>query len=227
MSYAEALLRAEDLGVGTRTPQPQSRALIRRVNMRLWGCLWVFFLGLVTLAMAGVESDQAEMIERMKAGGHILMIRHALAPGTGDPANFRIGDCSTQRNLDDRGRKQAKAIGDWLRSNGIISARVFSSQWCRCLETAELLEMGPVVEFPALNSFYELTQDRQPNLKALRKFIAEQPSDGVLVILVTHLVTISAIADTGVSSGEGVLLKLNKDGTYENVGRMNFGSMSD
>ena len=65
---------------------------------------------------AGIESDQAEMIERMKAGGHILMIRHALAPGTGDPANFRIGDCSAQRNLDGRGRKQAKAIGDWLRS---------------------------------------------------------------------------------------------------------------
>jgi phosphohistidine phosphatase SixA len=194
--------------------------------MRFWGFLWVFSLGLVALAMAGVESDQAEMIERMKAGGHILMIRHALAPGTGDPANFRIGDCSTQRNLDDRGRKQAKAIGDWLRSNGITSARVYSSQWCRCLETAERLEMGSVAELPALNSFYELTQDRQPNLKALRKFIAEQPSDGVLVILVTHLVTISAIADEGVSSGEGVLLKLNKDVTYENVGRMNFGTMS-
>jgi phosphohistidine phosphatase SixA len=193
--------------------------------MRLWGCLLVCFAGLSTLAMAGVDSDQTGMIEKMKAGGHILMIRHALAPGTGDPANFRIGDCSTQRNLDDRGRKQAKAIGDWLHSNGITSAR--SSQWCRCLETAELLEMGSVAELPALNSFYELTQDRQPNLKALRKFIAEQPSDGVLVILVTHLVTISAIADEGVSSGEGVLLKLNKDTTYENVGRMNFGGMSD
>jgi len=69
--------------------------------------------------MAGVEADQAEMIERMKAGGHILMILHTLAPGTGDPANFRIGDCSTQRNLDDRGRMQAKSIGNWLRSNGI------------------------------------------------------------------------------------------------------------
>ena len=71
--------------------------------MRLWNCLLVCFLSLSTLAMAGVESDHAAMIERMKAGGHILMIRHALAPGTGDPANFRIGDCPTQRNLDDRG----------------------------------------------------------------------------------------------------------------------------
>ena len=194
--------------------------------MRLWGCLLVCFSGLITLAMADADSDQIGMIERMKAGGHILMIRHALAPGSGDPANFRIGDCSTQRNLDDRGRKQAKAIGDWLRSNGITSARVYSSQWCRCLETAELLELGSVTELPALNSFYELTQDRQPNLKALRKFIAEQPSDGVLVILVTHLVTISAIANEGVSSGEGVLIKLNRDAPYEIVGRLNFDSMS-
>jgi phosphohistidine phosphatase SixA len=190
----------------------------------LWRFLLVCFSGLITLAMAGVDSGHAEMIARMKAGGHILMIRHALAPGTGDPANFRIGDCSTQRNLDDRGRKQAKAIGDWLHSSGVTLARVYSSQWCRCLETAELLEMGSVAELPALNSFYELTQDREPNLKALRKFIAQQPSDGVLIILVTHFVTISAIANEGVSSGEGVLLKLNENVPYEIVGRLNFGN---
>ena len=191
--------------------------------MSLWGYLLVSLSGLLALAVAGLDSYHTEMIERMKAGGHILMIRHALAPGSGDPANFRIGDCSTQRNLDDRGRKQAKAIGDWLRSNGITSARIYSSQWCRCLETAELLEMGVVVELTALNSFYELTQDREPNLKALRKFIAEQPFDGVLIILVTHFVTISAIANEAVSSGEGALLKLNEDAPYEIVGRLNFG----
>ncbi len=190
--------------------------------MRFSVCLLVCLSGMTTLAMAGVDSDHAEMIETMKSGGHILMIRHALAPGTGDPANFRIGDCSTQRNLDDRGREQAGAIGNWLRSKGITSARVYSSQWCRCLETAELLKMGPVAELPALNSFYELTRDREPNLQALRKFIAAQPSDGVLVILVTHLVTISAIANEAVASGEGVLLKLNKDAPYEIVGRLNF-----
>ena len=192
--------------------------------MRLWGYLLVCFSGLITLAITGVDSGHAEMIARMKAGGHILMIRHALAPGTGDPANFRIGDCSTQRNLDDRGRRQAKAIGDWLRSNGITSARIYSSQWCRCLETVELLEMGAVDELPALNSFYELTQDREPNLKALRTFIAQQPSDGILIILVTHFVTISAVANEAVSSGEGVLFELNKDAPYEIVGRLNFGN---
>jgi len=185
-----------------------------------WGCLVICLSGLSTLAMAGVASDQAQMLEKMKAGGHILMLRHAYAPGTGDPANFLIGDCSTQRNLDDRGRKQASAIGQFLRSNGISAARVYSSQWCRCYETAELLALGSVTELPALNSFYELTQDREPNLKALRNFIAEQPYRGELVILVTHFVTISAIAAEGVASGEGVLLKLNQDGPYEIVGRL-------
>ena len=190
--------------------------------MRIWAYTIVLLLGLCIVAVAAVDSDRAAMIRDMKIGGHILMIRHALAPGTGDPANFQIGDCSTQRNLDDRGRHQARAIGGWLRSAGITSARVYSSQWCRCLETAKLLEMGPVAELPALNSFYELTQNREPNLKALRNFIGQQPPDGKLIILVTHLVTISAMADEVVSSGEGVLLKLNPATTYEVIGRLNF-----
>ena len=95
--------------------------------MRFLGCLLICLAGLSTLAMAGVDSDQAEMFERMKTGGHILMLRHAFAPGTGDPANFQIGDCSTQRNLDDRGREQEAAIGKLMRSKGIASARVYSS----------------------------------------------------------------------------------------------------
>ena len=190
-----------------------------RFMLRIWICLWV----LITPVMASDDADPAEIIERMRAGGHILMIRHALAPGFGDPPNFQIGDCSTQRNLDDRGREQARSIGDWLRSQGITSARVYSSQWCRCLETAKLLRMGPVEELPALNSFYELTQNRDPNLKALRQFIANQPPDGKLIILVTHLVTISAMADETVSSGEGVLLRLNPAAHYEIIGRLYFG----
>ncbi|MGD9061109.1 MAG: histidine phosphatase family protein [Desulfobacterales bacterium] len=191
--------------------------------MRFMLCIWICLWALITPVMASDDADPAEIIERMRAGGHILMIRHALAPGFGDPPNFQIGDCSTQRNLDDRGREQARSIGDWLRSQGITSARVYSSQWCRCLETANLLQMGPVEEMPALNSFYELTQNREPNLKALRQFIAKQPPDGKLIILVTHLVTISAMADETVSSGEGVLLRLNPAAHYDIIGRLYFG----
>jgi phosphohistidine phosphatase SixA len=169
---------------------------------------------------ADSQADQDHLIEQMKAGGHILMIRHAFAPGNEDPANFQIGDCSTQRNLDDRGRAQARAIGEWLRSRGIEKAQVYSSQWCRCLETAKLFDLGPVTELPALNSFYERPQDREPNLTALRAFISRQPTDGELIVLVTHFVTISEITGEGVSSGEGVLLRLKGDTTYEVIGRL-------
>ena len=190
--------------------------------MRVLVSFLIGLSGLTTLAIASVDADHTELIARMKAGGHLLMIRHALAPGSGDPANFQIGDCSTQRNLDDRGREQARAIGKWLRLKGVTTSRIYSSQWCRCLETAELIDMGPVTELPALNSFYELTQNRDPNLKALRKFIAEQRSDGDLIILITHFVTISAITGEGVSSGEGVLIELHEDAPYRLVGRLNF-----
>lgn len=132
--------------------------------MKLLGTLLCIFIFLLPSAAAGTIPDTAELVGRMKAGRHILMIRHALAPGTGDPANFKIGDCSTQRNLDVRGREQARDIGNWLRSNGITSARMYSSQWCRCLETAGLIDLGPVEELPALNSFFELLQNREPNL---------------------------------------------------------------
>ena len=183
----------------------------------------VLVLVLIFLATAGASADQTEVIDRLKSGGHILMIRHALAPGNGDPPDFKIGDCTTQRNLDETGRSQARSIGDWLRSKGITSARIYSSQWCRCLETARLIDLGPVQELAALNSFYEKIEDREPNLRALNDFISRQPVDGDLIILVTHFVTISAIAGTGVSSGEGALLELQKDMPYKFAGRLNFG----
>ena len=169
-----------------------------------------------------VLADQFEITDRLKAGGHILMIRHALAPGNGDPPNFKIGDCSTQRNLNETGRTQARSIGDWLRANGVSSARVYSSQWCRCLETAKLMELGPVQELPALNSFYERIQDREPNLSDLNGFISRQPADGELIVFVTHFVTISAVAGESVSSGEGVLVELDRDAGYKVVGNLNF-----
>jgi len=191
--------------------------------MRPFSSIAVIPTVLIFLAAAGVSADQTELIDRLKVGGHILMIRHALAPGNGDPPNFKIGDCSTQRNLDDTGRDQARNIGVWLRTNGIKSARVYSSQWCRCLETAKLMDLGPVQELAALNSFYEWIQDREPNLDALNEFISQQSAEGELIILVTHFVTITAIAGTGVSPGEGVLLALHEDAPYTIVGRLNFG----
>ena len=192
--------------------------------MHLFHRLVVYILFAIAILPAHVQAVEDDpVVDQLKQGGAILMIRHALAPGTGDPPNFNIGDCTTQRNLDDRGRTQAKAIGDWFRSKGIYRAAVYSSQWCRCLETAELIDLGGVTELPALNSFFERPQDREPNIKALQSFIATQPTDGELIILVTHFVTISAIAQQAVSSGEGVVLRRTESGKFTVVGRLNFG----
>jgi phosphohistidine phosphatase SixA len=191
--------------------------------MRLLKVYIISFLGLMALAVTNTQAEPDDLIEQMKSGGHILMVRHAYAPGTGDPANFKIGDCATQRNLDSGGRTQARSIGDWLRSKGIKVANVYSSQWCRCLETARLLDLGTVAELPALNSFYELPQNREPNIKALRSFISNLPENGDLIIWVTHFVTILEISGQGVSSGEGVVLKLKGQGAYDVLGRLSFG----
>ncbi len=150
--------------------------------------------------------------------GHVLMIRHAYAPGTGDPANFVVDRCETQRNLNDRGREQSREWGDRLKAAGIQPSRILSSQWCRCLETAELMAAGTVEPFWPLNSFYEAREDREKNLSALRDALAGLPLDANVVVMVTHQVTISAITGRGVSSGEGWVLKLNSTREPEVIG---------
>lgn len=147
--------------------------------------------------------------------GRVLIVRHAMAPGTGDPGNFKIDDCSTQRNLDARGKKQAQTMGEWLRSQGVEQARVYSSQWCRCKDTAELMKLGPVTELPALNSFYQRWDEKDSNISALRRFLSEQNADETLIVLVTHQVTITALTGVYPASGTGVLLFLDGKGHFD------------
>ena len=182
----------------------------------------VFILLLMPIPGQLLASDEL-LVARMQAGGAVLMIRHAEAPGTGDPADFQLDDCRTQRNLSADGRQQAKAIGNWLRANGIEHARVFSSQWCRCLDTARLMDIGEVRPLAPLNSFFQRPQDREPNIAALRAFLAEQPPEGELLVLVTHQVTISALTGEFTSSGHGKLLELDKGGKFSFVGNLSFG----
>jgi phosphohistidine phosphatase SixA len=160
---------------------------------------------------AGPSGDMAPA-EALHRGGSVLMIRHALAPGSGDPDHFKLGDCTTQRNLSEQGRDQARAIGAFLRRQGVAGARVYASQWCRCLETASLMDVGTVQPLPALNSFFARPEEGPARLKALRSFLDRQPRDGPLIIMVTHFVTISALTGKGVSSGEGVVLLLEETG---------------
>lgn len=174
------------------------------------------------MLFAAVPSGMARAdvpLERLDDGGMVLMLRHALAPGTGDPAGFDLRNCATQRTLNDTGRDQARAIGAALRRAGIERARVYSSQWCRCLSTAELLGLGPVKELPALNSFFGRNRGmREERLNALRAFLADQSTEGGPIVLVTHQVTVTAVTGDFVSSGEGRLLKLNGTGAPTVVG---------
>lgn len=146
------------------------------------------------------------------------MLRHALAPGTGDPPEFRLGDCSTQRNLDAAGRAQARALGERLKRAGVARATVYSSQWCRCLETARLVNLGPVVELPALNSLYNRPDSREKNVAALRAFFAALPAGGAPVVLVTHQFTISEFTRGGTASGGGTVFEVNRTGAPRAIG---------
>lgn len=144
-------------------------------------------------------------------------MRHAIAPGTGDPPEFMLGDCNTQRNLSSEGREQAMRIGARFRENGIHTARVFSSQWCRCLETARLLELGTVDDLPIINSFFQQYENREPQTEALREWIAVQDLDEPLV-LVTHQVNITALTGIFPNSGEMVIIRRSSGAEIEVVG---------
>ena len=132
-------------------------------------------------------------------------MRHALAPGTGDPANFVVDDCSTQRNLSDEGREQARRIGLAFRQRNIGIGQVLSSQWCRCLETAELLDLGPVTPFPTLNSFFRRYERRAEQTAALTTFV-NRSIDGPSLVMVSHQVNITALTGVFPSSGEIVVI---------------------
>lgn len=178
--------------------------------VRYWLQVWVF--GLFVLAPCGAVAAAALSLAELARPGRVLMLRHALAPGTGDPPGFRLDDCSTQRNLDDTGRRQAGKLGRQIAAVGITSASVYSSQWCRCIETARLLQLGQVATLPALNSFFGRPHDRETSIASLRAFLARLPPDGPLVVLVTHQFTIGAFTDAGTPSGGGSIFQLNGSG---------------
>jgi phosphohistidine phosphatase SixA len=169
--------------------------------------LLIFLLLLCSLPMAAGAAE-LDLKQLVGSADHMVVLRHARAPGTGDPPNFRLGDCSTQRNLSSEGRKQAARIGERLRAAGLASTTVYSSQWCRCLETARNLAAGPVVELPALNSFFEASDRERGQTEALRAWIASADLSRP-VVLVTHQVNITAL--TGIVPAEGEILILRRE----------------
>ncbi len=177
-----------------------------------------FLIAMMLLVATSAASSNGVPLEELARPGRVLMLRHAYAPGIGDPDNFRIGDCASQRNLDSTGREQAAQIGRRLAIAGVTEAAVYSSQWCRCLETAKLLGLGPVTELPALNSFFSLPEKRELSISALRRFLAGLPTSGPPVVLVTHQVTVTGLTGIYSSSGSGVILMLNGTGEPKLIG---------
>ena len=153
--------------------------------------------------------------------GDVLIYRHALAPGGGDPPGLKLGDCSTQRNLSDAGRTQARQIGDALRQRlgALRVAEVWASPWCRTLETARLAFPGLTVrEQPAFGSFFQQPDREAQMLGTARTLLAGWRGPGVLVI-VTHQVTITGLSGVFPASGEGVAMRWTA-GRAEVLGRL-------
>lgn len=144
-------------------------------------------------------------------GGHVALMRHALAPGIGDPPDFRLSDCATQRNLSEAGREQARRIGEQFRERGIEVGEVRSSRWCRCLETARLLGLGDVVPTPALDSFFRDRSTAERQTDATLALMRGWSGAGNLV-LVTHQVNITALVGGGVGSGEIIVVRADEAG---------------
>ena len=149
------------------------------------------------------------LINELKKGGKLIFIRHAYAPGGGDPNNFDINDCNTQRNLSSAGRKQANKIGSFFTSNNILIDKIFSSEWCRCKETA-LIAFNDFENKSFLNSFFssKFAENKDSQMKKLKEFINNWDGKNN-IIFVTHYVVISEILNYASSSGEIVISDKN------------------
>lgn len=182
--------------------------------------LLVLFMALPNHASA---QNDAALWDTVRTGSAFAIMRHALAPGTGDPQSVVIGDCTTQRNLSESGQAQSRKIGAGFRQNGIAAARILTSAWCRCAETAELLGLGKVETLSSLNSFF-VTRDREPaQTAALKAWIArDKPARiaGRPLVLVTHQVNITALTGVYPRSGEIVVARIADDGTVKVLGRL-------
>nr|WP_298055974.1 histidine phosphatase family protein [uncultured Halomonas sp.] len=178
-----------------------------------------FVLLLTVLGALPISAQANEATwQSLQEGGLVILMRHALAPGIGDPPGFGLSQCDTQRNLSAQGRAQARAIGRAFREREVPISAVYSSRWCRALETAELMALGSVEPAPWLDSFFRERGDQALITQTARERIAAWQGPGNL-LLVTHQVNITALTGGGVSSGEMVVVR-PQQGSLAVVGRL-------
>ena len=179
-----------------------------------------FFLIIIISLIISVKAySNEELIKKIKQGGKIIFIRHAYAPGNGDPLNFDINDCLTQRNLNGEGKIQAKLIGLFFVKESVPIDKVISSEWCRCKETAYIAFNGKYQINSFLNSFYDkkFSKNKENQIKELKKYVNNWNGEKNL-IFITHYVVISEILNVYPSSAEIVI----SDRNYNVIGNFNF-----
>ena len=162
----------------------------------------VIFITLLLVAETFARSE-LEIIKK-NISANVIFLRHALAPGVGDPKNFIKEDCSTQRNLNDKGRLQARLIGNYLRSTNLKFSQILTSEWCRCIDTAKELNLGQWTTFSGLNSFFQVYEKKDQVMNKLQKKL-DSLGYSDLALFVTHQVVISEQTGIVPRSGEMVL----------------------
>ena len=179
---------------------------------------WRALAPLVLLVAAGAaRADEAAAWAALRQGGVVALMRHGEAPGVGDPPGWRLDDCATQRNLSDTGRADARAVGVRLRAERIAFGRVVSSPWCRCLDTAALVDVGPVQVEPAFANAFVLRDRREALREAGRAVVAAWRGPGVLLV-VTHGENIQALTGRTPATAELVVVAPGADGALREIG---------
>jgi phosphohistidine phosphatase SixA len=170
-------------------------------------------------APATAGDGSAEAWAALVNGGHVALVRHGNAPPGygGDPPGFKIDDCATQRNMDERGRAQSRAVGEAFRQHGVRVDKVLSSPWCRCLETARLMAVGSVDSTMTVAS----SSQSPERLAVLKQMVSSWRGPGTLVV-VTHALTVQGLVGILPGQAETVVLKpkLGKEQGVEVVGRI-------
>jgi phosphohistidine phosphatase SixA len=165
-------------------------------------------------------ADEAAAWIALRQGGHIALMRHAEAPGgAGDPSGFKLDDCATQRNLSAKGRADAQAVGQKLKDKGVVVTKVLSSPWCRCIDTARLLDLGSVEIAPTFANAFVLADQRGALTAGARALIAGWKGPETLLV-VTHGANIQALTGSNLDSGEIVVVNTAPDGALQEKGRI-------
>jgi phosphohistidine phosphatase SixA len=168
----------------------------------------------------GAWADEAAAWRALRAGGHIALMRHTSAPGgVGDPPGFKLGDCATQRNLSDEGRTEAVAMGRRLKAEDVAFETILSSPWCRCVDTARLMDLGPVETEPTFGNVVVLGNQREELIAGAEALIQAWNRPGNLLV-VTHGANIRALTGISPNSGEIVVTRRGAGGAIEPVGRI-------